>query len=61
MLTTIRVRTAGDQLRWSKVGELSESPVSISNRGSELLVVLDDGEWKLVSESDVRSGNAAAR
>src|SRR4051812_24113054 len=57
VLTTIRLRTAGDQLKWSSAGELAETPVSLSNRGSELLMVLDDGEWKIVSETDVRSGS----
>ncbi|HEY1628253.1 MAG TPA: hypothetical protein VGF52_00245, partial [Tepidisphaeraceae bacterium] len=56
VLTTVRVRKAGDELHWVDVGELSEIPVSISNRGSELLIVLDDGEWKIVSEREVRSG-----
>src|SRR4051812_47073203 len=55
VLTTIHVRSAGDGL-WRTVAELSETPISVSNRGSELLIVLDYGEWKIASESDVRSG-----
>lgn len=57
VITTIRLRQAGD-VQWHTSGELSETPASISNRGSELLVVLDDGQWKIVSTSDVRSGLA---
>src|SRR5437763_5743081 len=34
----IRYRTAGE-LRWQKAGELSAQPVSLANRGSELLIV----------------------
>jgi uncharacterized RDD family membrane protein YckC len=56
VVTKIRVRKAGDQLQWQDVGELAEMPVSLSNRGSELLIVLDDGEWKIASETDIRSG-----
>src|SRR5439155_7182453 len=52
----IRYRTAGDQLRWQKAGELSAQPVALSNRGSELVIVLDDGSWKIASEGGVRSG-----
>src|SRR6185295_9412176 len=52
VLTTIHMRAAGDQ-SWRTLGELSETPTSISNRGSELLVVLDYGEWKIVSDTDI--------
>ena len=55
--TVIRFRTAGDMLRWQKAAELSAQPTSLANRGSELLVVLDDGSWKIVSASGgTRSG-----
>src|SRR4051812_25321347 len=55
--TVIRYRTAGDMLRWQKAAELSAQPTSLANRGSELLVVLDDGSWKIVSVSGgTRSG-----
>lgn len=56
--TTIRYRSAGDQLRWQTASELHAVPVSLSTRGSELLVVLENGEWKIVSESGLRSGNS---
>src|SRR5688572_8295838 len=55
VLTTIQVRQSGDQLRWQKVGQLAEAPTSLASRGSELLVVLADGEWKIVWASDMRS------
>lgn len=55
--TQVRYRSAGDQQRWQAAAELSARPLSLANRGSELLVVTDDGEWKIVSDSGARSGN----
>jgi uncharacterized RDD family membrane protein YckC len=59
--TIIRYRTAGDQLRWKPASELAAQAESLGNRGDELLVVLEGGQWKIVSESGVRSGNPLPR
>jgi uncharacterized RDD family membrane protein YckC len=54
--TVIRVRTAGDG-QWRVIGEIAEPAVDLDNRGSELLVVLAEGEWRIVStDGTVRSG-----
>ena len=53
--TFLRVRGPGDS-QWQSVGELEAAAISLANRGGELLVVLDDGDWKIVSDSGARSG-----
>jgi uncharacterized RDD family membrane protein YckC len=54
--TTVRFRTAGD-MRWQVAGEIAARPTLLASRGSELLIVLDDGSWKIANESGIRSGN----
>jgi uncharacterized RDD family membrane protein YckC len=53
--TFLRVRGPGDS-QWQMVGELEAAAVSLANRANELLVVLDNGDWKIVSDSGARSG-----
>jgi uncharacterized RDD family membrane protein YckC len=53
--TFLRVRGPGDS-QWQSVGELEAAAISLAHRGTELLVVLDDGDWKIVSDSGARSG-----
>ena len=53
--TFLRVRAPGDS-QWQMVGELEAAAVSLANRANELLVVLDNGDWKIVSDSGARSG-----
>jgi len=54
--TTVRFRTAGD-MRWQVAGEIAARPTLLASRGSELLIVLDDGSWKIANESGIRTGN----
>src|SRR5687767_10177130 len=42
--------------QWRLVGELEARAVSLAHRGNELLVVLDNGDWKIVSDNGSRSG-----
>src|SRR3954451_9167589 len=53
--TFLRVRGPGDS-QWQMVGELEAAAISLASRGNELLVVLDNGDWKIVSDSGARSG-----
>jgi uncharacterized RDD family membrane protein YckC len=55
--TLLRYRHAGDAL-WKSAGEFPVAATSLSNRGAELLVVLEGGDWKLVADTGVRSGNS---
>src|SRR3982750_2061733 len=55
--TFLRVLRARDS-QWRILGELEAPAISLANRGTELLVVLDGGDWKIVSETGARSGNA---
>jgi uncharacterized RDD family membrane protein YckC len=52
--TTIRFRTAGDG-EWRVIGEVAGPVTNLSNRGSELLVVLEDGQW-LIADGGIRTG-----
>ncbi len=54
--TVIRVRGAGESERWRQVAEIAAPATSLTHRGGELIVLLETGEWRLVSESGVRSG-----
>ncbi|MEA2736000.1 MAG: hypothetical protein QOE14_2451 [Humisphaera sp.] len=54
--TFLRVRGPGDS-EWKGIGELDAPALSLAHRGTELLVVLEDGDWKIVSDSGARSGN----
>src|SRR5829696_6389815 len=54
--TVIRFRAPGDGLQWRLFAELAARAVEISDHGAELLVLLDNGDWKFVSDSGVRSG-----
>jgi uncharacterized RDD family membrane protein YckC len=54
--TVIRFRTSG-QSQWTVIAEIAAPAVALDNRGSELLVVLASGQWRIVSsDGDVRSG-----
>jgi uncharacterized RDD family membrane protein YckC len=55
--TVIRYRAAGDP-QWRVAAEIAAETVSLGSRGNELLVVLADGQWRLVSDGDVRCGSA---
>ncbi|MGB7159409.1 MAG: RDD family protein [Tepidisphaeraceae bacterium] len=59
--TIIRVRGAGESERWRQVAEIAAPAKSLTHRGDELVVLLDDpnspGDWRFVSDSGVRSGN----
>jgi uncharacterized RDD family membrane protein YckC len=55
--TFLRVRGPGDP-QWRIIGELEAPALSLAHRGNELLVVLDGGDWRIVSDSGARSGNA---
>jgi uncharacterized RDD family membrane protein YckC len=53
--TIVRVRSAGEAL-WKEVGAVAAPVSGLAHRGSELLLVLDDGQWMIASDSGVRSG-----
>src|SRR4051812_14282220 len=55
--TTIRFRTAGDS-EWRVIGEFPTAATNLSNRGGELLVVCQDGQWLIASTSGIRTGIA---
>ncbi|HEX8523244.1 MAG TPA: RDD family protein [Tepidisphaeraceae bacterium] len=56
--TVFRARTAGDFANWQYVGEVAARAVQLSDRGSELIVLLDNGDWMMLSETSARSGVA---
>src|SRR5437762_14341413 len=43
--TVLRLRTPGDGVQWRPFGEIAARAVSLSDRGSELLVLLEGGDW----------------
>ena len=47
--TFFRVRGPGDP-QWRLVAELEAPAVALANRGRELLVVLEGGDWRILSE-----------
>lgn len=55
--TYLRVRAPGDS-QWKLITELEAPAVSLGNRGVELLVVLEGGDWKIVADDSARSGAA---
>jgi uncharacterized RDD family membrane protein YckC len=55
--TVIRVRGAGDSERWRQVAEIAKEASSLTHRGGELVVLLEDGDWRFVSDSGIRSGD----
>lgn len=55
--TIVRVRGAGESERWRQVAEIAAAATSVTHRGGELVVLLDNGDWRFVSESGIRSGN----
>ncbi len=54
--TIFRFRSHGDFANWQPMGEVAARVVQLSDRGSELIVLLESGEWMMVSDSGVRSG-----
>jgi uncharacterized RDD family membrane protein YckC len=54
--TIFRFRSHGDFANWQPMGEVASRVVQLSDRGSELIVLLETGEWMMVSDSGVRSG-----
>src|SRR5256885_476160 len=54
--TRVQYRKPGEARTWQKLDELAGRAVSLANRGSELLVLLDGGEWRFVSDTGSRSG-----
>jgi uncharacterized RDD family membrane protein YckC len=55
--TIIRVRGAGESERWQQVAEIAAPALSLTHRGSELVVLLRGGDWRFVADSGVRSGD----
>lgn len=55
--TIVRVRGAGESERWRQVAEIAAPGRSLTHRGAELIVLLENGDWRFVGESGVRSGN----
>src|SRR5439155_27071844 len=56
--TSVRFRTPGD-VEWREIAQFEAPATALSNRGSELLVVMLGGQWAIVSDSgSVRSGAA---
>jgi uncharacterized RDD family membrane protein YckC len=56
-VTTLITRGQGDAERWKTLADIPARAIGITRRGGELVVLLHDGEWKLVSEAGVRSGD----
>src|SRR6266542_4378963 len=54
--TVLRYRLVGDFANWRPTTEIPARAVQLSDRGRELIVLLENGEWMMVSESDARSG-----
>jgi uncharacterized RDD family membrane protein YckC len=54
--TIFRFRSHGDFANWLPLGEVAARVVQLSDRGSELIILLENGEWMMVSDSGVRSG-----
>jgi uncharacterized RDD family membrane protein YckC len=55
--TVVRLRGAGESERWKQLAELGKETSSLTHRGSELVVLLEDGDWRFVADSGVRSGD----
>jgi uncharacterized RDD family membrane protein YckC len=55
--TVVRLRGAGESERWKQLAELGKETASLTHRGSELVVLLEDGDWRFVADSGVRSGD----
>src|SRR5688500_15186058 len=56
-VTTVVSRGAGDEQRWKTLAEIPARAIAVTRRGGELVVLLDGGDWKFVSEAGVRSGD----
>lgn len=55
--TIIRGRQIGGDVRWPEIGRVPARVVSLANRGSELAVLLENGDWMLIW----RGGSAMGR
>lgn len=55
-ITTILTRGSGDGQRWNTLAEIPARIMGITRRGGELVVLLEGGDWKLVSGTVIRSG-----
>ncbi len=55
--TIVRVRGAGESERWRQVAEIAAPARSLTHRGEELVVLLENGDWRFVTESGIRSGD----
>src|SRR5437016_4417351 len=55
--TSVRYRASGD-VEWREIAEFATPAIALANRGAELLLVLNGGQWSIVSSDDgsVRSG-----
>jgi uncharacterized RDD family membrane protein YckC len=51
------VRGAGESARWRQVAEIAAPARSLTHRGGELVVLLENGDWRFVADSGVRSGD----
>jgi uncharacterized RDD family membrane protein YckC len=54
--TLIQSRRVADGGKWINIAQLSQPVVSMSNRGSQLAVVLESGEWMFVWEGGTSAG-----
>ncbi|MDQ3440182.1 MAG: RDD family protein [Planctomycetota bacterium] len=55
--TIFRVRGPGESARWRQVAEIAAPARSLTHRGGELVVLLENGDWRFVADSGVRSGD----
>jgi uncharacterized RDD family membrane protein YckC len=55
--TIVRVRGAGESERWRQAAEIAAATRATTHRGGELVVLLENGDWRFVSESGIRSGD----
>ena len=55
--TLFRVRGAGESARWRQVAEIAAPARSLTHRSGELVVLLENGDWRFVADSGVRSGD----
>jgi uncharacterized RDD family membrane protein YckC len=54
-LTDVYARSAGEN-RWHQLARLEGRTVQLTHRGSQLALLLEDGQWLLLSEETVVSG-----
>ena len=54
--TIFKYRRDGDGANWRPIGDIAARVVGLSDRGSELIVLLENGDWMMVTDSGARSG-----